>query len=111
MNSFVHQGLSVEIAAPYEVQPGGGVLRGALFGIARSWAEIGDNVEVSTAGVFDLHRDPSEDWHVGVRIYWNDAVRRFTTDPSNAVLVGFSVADSAGAEKPFGRVKLIGHAA
>lgn len=110
MNSFVHQGQNVEISAPYEVQPGGGVLKGALFGIARAWAQPGDSVELSIAGVFDLERDPAENWQVGDRIYWNDAARRFTADPRNAVLVGFSVTDSQGAERPLGQVKLIGHA-
>lgn len=111
MNSFVHQGLNVEIAAPYEVQPGGGVLKGALFGIARTWAQPGDSVEVSTAGVFDLDRDPFEDWYVGDRIYWNDGERRFTNNAHDTVLVGFAVSESTGTERPFCRVKLIGHAA
>ncbi len=111
MNSFVHQGLNVEIAAPYEVQPGGGVLKGALFGIAQTWAQAGDSVVISTAGVFDLDRAPSEDWQVGDRIYWNDAERCFTIDPEDAVCVGFAVADSSGSERPFCRAKLIGHAA
>ncbi len=111
MNSFVHQGLNVEIAAPYEVQPGGGVLKGALFGIARSWAQAGDSVEVSTTGVFDLDRNPHEDWRVGDRIYWNDESRRFTTNAENAVLVGFAVSESTGTKRPSCRVKLIGYAA
>jgi predicted RecA/RadA family phage recombinase len=110
MNSFVHQGLNVEIAAPYEVEAGGGVLRGALFGIARSWASAGDTVEISTAGVFDLQRCADESWQVGDRIYWNDDTKCFTAHANNAVLVGFAVGDSEGMERPFGRVKLIGHA-
>lgn len=110
MNSFVHQGLNVEIAAPYEVQPGNGVLKGALFGISLSWAQAGESVEVSTVGVFDVERDPLENWQVGDRIYWNDVERRFTIDADKSVFVGFAVADSSGPDRPFCRVKLIGYA-
>jgi predicted RecA/RadA family phage recombinase len=111
MNCFVHQGTTVEVAAPYEVHPGSGVLKGALFGIARSWAGAGDAVEISTTGVFEIERDPGQTWQVGDRIYWDDNARRFTTIAENAVLVGLAVAYSDGDARRFGHVKLIGYAA
>lgn len=111
MNSFIHQGLHVELAAPYEVQPGDGVLKGALFGIARSWAQAGEVVEVSTVGVFDIVRPQLEDWGIGDRIYWNADDKAFTTNAKGGVFIGVAVSESTGADRLSGRVKLIGHAA
>lgn len=110
MNNFVHDGHIVEVVAPYEVTAGDGLLRGALFGVAASWAPMGEPVSISTAGVFDLKRQLSDDWEIGDPIYWNDSSRIFTREAAGAVMVAIAVAATAGPEKPWVRGKLLGFA-
>lgn len=110
MNNFVHEGNVIEVSAPYEVTGGDGVLRGNLFGIAASWAREGEPVAISTAGVFDLPRDPRHDWAVGEAIYWDDGSRCFTRDAQGAVKVGIAVAPTHGTGHPWVRGKLLGFA-
>jgi predicted RecA/RadA family phage recombinase len=111
MNNFVHEGHFLEVTAPYDVTNGDGLLRGALFGIATSWARQGETVSISTAGVFDLKRGLEEHWEVGEPIYWDDVAKRFTREARGAVMVGFAVCRTRGQDHPWVRGKLIGHAA
>ncbi|MFN4142820.1 DUF2190 family protein [Aestuariivirga sp.] len=111
MNNFVHEGHFLEVTAPYDVTSGDGLLRGALFGIATSWARQGETVSISTAGVFDLKRETDEHWEVGEPIYWDDAGKRFTREAKGAVMVGVAVSHTRGQDHPWVRGKLIGHAA
>jgi len=108
MNNFVHDGNIIEVSAPYEVMSGDGLLRGALFGIAMSWAREGEAVDISTAGVFDLKRQPDEHWEVGDPIYWNDSRKCFTRDAAGAVLVGLAVSPTSRGDRPWVRGKLLG---
>lgn len=111
MNNFVHDGHILEVIAPYEVMNVDGLLCGSLFGIAASWAQKGDAVSISTAGVFDLKRELTDNWEVGEPIYWNDASKCFTREPSGAVMVGLAVSGTGGHDKPWVRGKLLGFAA
>jgi predicted RecA/RadA family phage recombinase len=110
MNNFVHDGHILEVVAPYEVTNGDGLLRGSLFGIAASWAQKGEQVSISTAGVFDLKRQLDDIWEIGDPIYWNDYSKTFTREAAGAVMVGIAIAATAGPEKPWVRGKLLGFA-
>lgn len=110
MNNFVHEGHILEVVAPYEVMSGDGLLQGSLFGIAASWAQKGDPVSISTAGVFDLKRQLEESWEIGDPIYWNDEFKTFTRDSAGAVMVGIAIATTGGPERPWVRGKLLGFA-
>lgn len=111
MNNFIHEGHVIDVTAPYEVMTGDGLLRGSLFGIARSWAPEGETVGITTAGVFDLKRRPDDHWDVGDPIYWDDCAKTFTREPAGAVMVGLAVSPTNGQGSPWVRGKLLGFAA
>lgn len=111
MNNFVHAGHSLKVVAPYDVADGDGLLCGALFGIARSWARCGEDVEILTDGVFDLQREADEHWAVGDRVYWDDQSRKFRNAVSGTVMIGVSVVSTRDWSHPWVRAKLLGFAA
>lgn len=108
MKAFIHEGSSLLIKAPYEVNSGDGLLIGGLFGVAKSWADEGENVEVAVAGVFELRKSESESWAVGDRIFWDCEERVLTRDESRGCMVGVAVENIGGQGAPTGRIKIMG---
>ncbi|CBS88988.1 DUF2190 family protein [Azospirillum lipoferum] len=55
MKNFVHNGASINVAAPAGgVTSGGGVIVGALFGVAATTATEGEPVSLAIVGVYEL---------------------------------------------------------
>lgn len=115
MKNFVSMGNNVDVAAPYAVTSGQGVLIGALFGVAASDADNGAEVVISTVGVYDLAKWNTAVFTVGAPVYFDTAtksVRSGNDDDSNSAgdneaLIGVAVA-AAGVGQTTVRVKL-GH--
>lgn len=111
MSGFVHEGKNLVVPAPYEVHAGDGVMIGALFGIAASWAEAGQLVPLAASGVFDVPRPGAEEWKLGTRIYWDDSTRAFTCMPDGGRFVGVVVDESKQVTEGKGRLRINGIAA
>lgn len=112
MKNFVQPGAAVTVAAPYTVVSGNGVQVGQLFGVAATDAANGADVEILTAGVFDLVKIGSQAWTLGALVYWDNANRRCTTVATGNTLIGSAVlAVSNAAGNTTGRVRLNGAAA
>lgn len=60
MNNYLHPGNTLTLAAPYEVNGGDCVQVGAIFGVAKSWASCGEQVEIITTGVFEVRKKPGK---------------------------------------------------
>lgn len=105
MQNFVQPGEVVTLTAPYDLDPGQGLLVGSIFGVASDEATIGSEVEAALTGVFDLTKTTGEAWTQGVRIYWNDTDRACTTTATANTLVGVALS-SAASSAVIGRVRL-----
>lgn len=80
MKNYVQPGVTVTVIAPAGGATAGvGLLVGALFGIAAITAAEGEEVEITTEGVFTHAKTSAQAWAQGALIYWDNAARRMTT--------------------------------
>jgi predicted RecA/RadA family phage recombinase len=109
MKNFVQPGHTITLAAASAVTSGSGVLVGSIFGIAAHDAASGEQVEVTTTGVYDLGKAGSQPWAVGDRIYWDATTGLATTTATDNTLIGTALAVvGSGAGELTGRVRLNG---
>lgn len=113
MKNFISLGNNVDIAAPYAVTSGQGVLIGALFGVAAFDADNGAELVISTVGVYDLAKWNTAVFTVGAPVYFDVATKSARSGESedsnsagdNEALIGVAVA-AAGVGQTTVRVKL-----
>ena len=109
MKTYVQPGNTITLTAPYAVASGDGLLVGSIFGVAAGSAALGETVEASLVGVFDLKKVASQAWAVGDRIYWDNAARQTTKVTTSNTLIGVATeAVAGGATDLIGRVRLNG---
>ncbi len=65
MKNYVQPGNTITLTAPYAVASGDGLLVGSIFGIAAGAAALGEPVETTLVGVFDITKVGSQAWTVG----------------------------------------------
>ncbi len=99
MKNFVQNGDNVDITAPYAVSSGGGVLVGALFGVAV--ADIADGAvgAIATKGVYSLTKatGAGTDGAQGAVAYWDNSAKKVTGVSTNNTAIGhFLVAAATG---------------
>lgn len=80
MKTFVQPGDSITVTAAAAASSGDGVLVGSLFGIASGDAGIGDNLVLTTRGVFDMPKPSTDVLAVGDPVYWDDTAGLATAD-------------------------------
>ena len=107
MKTYVQPGNTITLTAPYAVTSGDGLLVGSIFGIASGDAALGEPVETSLVGVFDLTKVGSQAWTVGAKVYWDDTNKRTTSVATSNTLIGVATeAVAGGAGDTIGRVRL-----
>ena len=105
MKNFVQDGHVVTVTAPTGgVLSGGGVLVGALFGVAAYTAAEGDDVKVVTVGVFDLPKAAGV-IAAGAAVYWDDAAKKATGTAAVNPLIGVAT-KAAASDGAIVRVRL-----
>lgn len=102
MKNFVQSGDQITVTAPNDVTSGDGLQVGSLFGVAGSDAASGEDVVISTRGVYVLPKTSAQAWSVGASVYWDAAASKVTTakddggTPATAHLpIGHAVAVAA----------------
>jgi predicted RecA/RadA family phage recombinase len=109
MKNYVQPGNTITLTAPYAVASGDGTLVGSIFGVAAGDAAIGEPVETTLVGVFDLKKVASQAWLVGDNIYWDNTNKEATKTATANTLIGVAVESVAGgAGDTIGRVRLNG---
>jgi len=105
-------GASYTFDAPYDVQPGDGVLVVDVFGAAEAAATTGNPVSLVILGEVDLEKEVGTglEWTPGRAVFWDDANRRATVNGSGRHLIGYATL-AAGELATAGRVRLNGIAA
>lgn len=102
MQNFVQRGDVITIAAPANVSSGDFVVVGKLCGVAATDAVSGDDVEITTCGVFEL---PVTGLTQGAVVYWDTTPGALTGTSTDNFRVGVAVAASGAATT---RVRLDG---
>ena len=72
MKNYVQPSKTITLTAPYAVTSGDGLLVGSIFGVAAGTAALGEAVEATLVGVYDLKKVASQAWAPGDRIYWDN---------------------------------------
>ena len=109
MKNYVQPGNTITLATPYDVTSGGGLLVGAIFGVAGGDSLSGEDVEVSLVGIFDLAKTASQAWSAGDKVYWDDTNKVATKTATGNTLIGVVVeAVAGGAGDTIGKVRLNG---
>lgn len=95
MKNYVQRGDVLTLPAPAGgVLSGAGLLVGVLFGVAASDAAVGDDVEASVVGVFDIAKAAVAVTQ-GAALYWDDAAKKLTTVAAGNTLVAVAVLAAA----------------
>ncbi|MEC9343249.1 MAG: DUF2190 family protein [Pseudomonadota bacterium] len=96
MKNYVQPGNAITATAPSGgVSSGAGVLIGALFGVAATTQDEGDDVELATVGCFDLGKDSSV-FAFGDRVYWDVSEDKATASPGTGdPAVGVAIGSAA----------------
>lgn len=105
--NLVQAGIHLTVAAPAAVASGGGVLVGSIFGVASFAAGVGEEVEISTVGVYELPKLSAQAWTVGQRVYWDAAAGECTTVDTGNTLIGVAT-EAAANPSDLGIVRLNG---
>ena len=107
MKNYVQPGNTITLTAPYAVASGDGLLVGSIFGVASGAAALGETVEATLSGVFDITKIGSQAWTAGAKIYWDDTNKRTTNVATSNTLIGVATeAVAGGAGDTVGRVRL-----
>lgn len=106
--NFVQPGETITMTAPYNVASGGGVLVGAVFGVALSTVTTGQPVEAKRTGVWDLAKATGQAWvAMTTKLYWDNAAKVITSTSTSNTLIGVAAATQASGDT-VGRVLLTG---
>jgi predicted RecA/RadA family phage recombinase len=109
MRNYIQPGNTITLPAPYDVASGGGLLVGAIFGIATTDAASGTEVETQLTGVVEFAKVGTQAWAVGERVYWDNTNQRATTVALDNTLIGVAVLPVGNdAGETVGRVRLNG---
>ena len=108
--NYIQPGETLTVVTPRAVASGGGVLVGAIFGIALRDAAAGTEVEIRRVGVFDSVKAAGQAWTQGAKLYWDNTAFALTTTAASNTLVG-AAAQAQAAASIVGRVVLTGQIA
>lgn len=93
--NFIQPGDTITVTAPADVSSGDLVVVGTLFGVAQFDAKSGDDVEISTKGVYTLPKTSAQAWTQGAKVYWDAENKVLTTTASTNTLIGHAMAIAA----------------
>lgn len=107
MRNYIQRGDALTILAPANIASGAGLLVDSLFGIANGKATTGENVVLSTVGVFSLPKVTANAFALGAKVYWATATNNVTSTVGANKLIGVAV-EVAGAGTTAVKVRLNG---
>jgi len=108
MKNYIQKGDTITFTTQSPVFSGQGVLQGALFGVAATNADIGEDFEASLVGVYALPKAAGEDAMApGDPVYWSDDLGRVTTSNTNTKRIG-AATQAASADAGTVNVRLNG---
>lgn len=113
MKNYIQPGNTITVIAGATIASGDGVLvgpsPGGLLGVAAYDAVIGDSLEVSVCGVYELPKLSTDVVAVGDLLYWDNTNKRLTKTAASNTLAGIATA-AAGNGVTTVRIRLNGAA-
>lgn len=106
MKNYIQTGDVLTFTASATVAAGDGVLQGALFGVAATDAESGQQFEAKLSGVFEIAK-ASGALTQGQKAYWHSSNQNVTGTASGNTLIG-AVAEAAADGATVVKVRLNG---
>lgn len=94
-NCVQESGDYLTVTAPYAVSSGGGVLVGAIFGVATHGAASGADVTIDTKGIFALPKTSALAVSIGDRLFWDDTNKVVNKTSTSQFCVGVAVSAAA----------------
>lgn len=107
MKNYIQPGINLTFPAPVAVLSGGVVIAGEIKGVAAVDAAVGDDVDVVTAGVFDLPKTAANAFALGAVVHWNATTGLATSTASGNTRLGVAT-EAAPADTGTVRVRLSG---
>jgi predicted RecA/RadA family phage recombinase len=96
MKTYLQNGKTIPLIAPYAVTPGQGLLVGSIFGFAVDAAALGVEVETMVTECA-VHPKAAGAVTQGQLLYWDNAARLVTTASAGNKLIGVAMkAQGAG---------------
>lgn len=96
MKTYVNKGENVTFTTPGAgVTSGIAVLIGSLVVIATTTEVVGGTFVGLARGVVIVAKVSAQAWTEGVKIYWDDAAKLFTTTSAGGILVGVATKAAA----------------
>lgn len=92
MKTFLQNGETIGVTAPYALTSGAGCQVGSMFGVAVADAANGAAVQIKPQGCFTLDKTTGEAWTQGVILYWNNTTKKATTTVGTNKQIGYAVA-------------------
>lgn len=108
MKNYVQEGEVIELTAP-----SGGVVKdtayliGSILVIATVSAAVGEKFNGLTRGVVEYAKVSAQSWTEGVKVYWDNTAKNFTTTSGGNTLAGVAAAAAANPSAT-GKVRLDG---
>lgn len=96
--NFIAPGDKIQVAAPYNVSSGQGVLIGALFGVAQHDALSGAPVVIDRNGIYELPKEAPLVITAGASLFWDATNRRLTTTVTGNFPVAIATVAAASAD-------------
>ena len=97
MKNWIQEGRTLTLIAPRNVNPGDGLLVGSIFGVAKSAATSGANVETQLYGVVDLPKAAGAVTQ-GAKLYWDNAAFNVTTTAGGNTQIGAATQAAASGD-------------
>ena len=95
MKNYVQAGGTLTVPAPYDLDSGDMAVIGSIFGVAAIDAATGDDVQISTGGVFALPKVAALAVAVGDKVYFDAAAKLVTKTAAANTLIGVAVTAAA----------------
>ena len=89
MKNYIQESRMITVAAPSGgLAASAGVVIGNLFGIAASTVLVGEQVAISTEGVYELPKLASAVIAAGARVSWDDTAKQINVPATGRFPVG-----------------------
>jgi predicted RecA/RadA family phage recombinase len=95
MRNYVQAGGTLTVPAPYNLDSGDMAVIGSIYGVAAIDAATGDDVQISTGGVFTLPKVSALAIAIGEKVYFDSAAKLVTKTASGNTLIGVAVTAAA----------------
>src|SRR3989304_3266661 len=92
MKNFIQEGRTITVIAPAAVTSGQLVIVGSIVGVAACGPAAGAEVELTTQGIFELPKVPTDVIGQGDKLYWDSALAQLTktAGTGSKPLVGYA---------------------